>query len=165
MDKNSTSLTLYQSKFRNFCLLIASFIFILGARSMMSSGEFSDRYGKIIIWSAFILFGLGVIYYIIALFVRSSYLHLSEKGFRERLLFGDHFTEWKAVAKFKPIIHQYVSKRVGAELNPEYKNDFQEEIKRITRVDADYLFHDNYGKSVEKLIELLNEWKERFSKE
>lgn len=153
---NEETLTLYPSKIKNTLLILISIIFTILGVWMIQVGEIRG-------WFAVIFFGLGNIVLIINLFPNSSYLRLSDQGFEMRSLFRSTFTHWDAIEQFELGVIRH-KKMVVFNYTP---NHFQlptgvNTARKLTGFDG--ALPDTYGKSIEELSSLLNEWKYKFSK-
>jgi hypothetical protein len=109
-------------------------------------------------WSGLILFGLGVIVFIIQLFPNTSYLKLTEEGFEVKSLFKSHFTKWSDVESFEV---GYLGNNKAVMFNYSENHTKQKLGKQVASAmtGAEGGLPNTYGMKAKELAELMNEWK------
>ncbi|MCA9391972.1 hypothetical protein KC614_02080 [candidate division WWE3 bacterium] len=156
MKENATSLTLYPKRFESLMLIIGSLLFALGGVWMIRVGEKKG-------WFVFAFFGLGVFVLAMRLIPGSSYLQIGEEGFEVCTMFRSAFTKWEHVDQF----------RAGTNgKNKIVVYDYASEVKDYETVrglmkgmfGTEAALPDTYGKSVEELVDLLNEAKDKYTR-
>jgi hypothetical protein len=96
-------------------------------------------------WFVTLLFGLGTLVFGAQFWPAASYLKLTPKGFVCCTLFRNWSAEWEAVSDF----------HVG-KIGDETKVIFQQHGARGLK-----FLPDSYGRTLEELAELMNEWRRR----
>ena len=157
-------ITLYSSRLKSFGFLIISLLAVIGATTLLD-----DTNKPYIEWFIIFFFSLGSIIFLYRA-IKPDSLILSKDGFEVTRTFGKkYFTSWNDVGEFKIVsirIGYYTAKKmVGYNFVSTYNH---EKIGRaisweLSRVEA--AFPDNYGKNNKDLIELLNNWKDKNSKQ
>ncbi len=152
-------ITLYPSKLKNILLLAVCLAFVSIIIYVNNTQEF-------VYWVSLILFGLGAIVFLIQIiFPNSSYLKITEKGIEIRSLFKSSFMPWKIIEGFElgliPIRFRR-KKMIMINFDKTYnKQNFGRELaKSMTEFEGG--LPDNYGMKHEELINLLNDYKNKF---
>lgn len=102
-----------------------------------------------------IFFGICLLIFIINLIPNSSYLKIDERGIEMKNLFRITFIPWQAVNSFRTK-YIFVNKMVVFDIDQK----LLESSKMKGKTGA---FPDIYGMSAQKLADLLNEYKNKFS--
>ncbi len=149
-----------KSVLQYLALVLASGLFVAVAFWMLAEGEF------LLGWPILIFFGLGVVFGLFMIFSTvfsdNNYLKLSSEGFEVKMGLKAHATRWDEVTEFFPI-DMNNSRFVAYNFTPLYTKmeDVRKLSKNMTGVEA--MFMETYGKSVQELTDLLNEWRLRYS--
>ena len=152
----ATTLTFYPSKYRRLRLLIVSFVFALIGFLMIRDEVFMG-------WFVLISFGIGCLISIVLLLPNSSYLRISNKGFEVCSLFRGKFFGWDEVDRFNV---QYIGLNKLVVFNYSSNHAEFKAAKKVAKILAVFegALPDTYGKKAEELAMLLNEWKNKSSK-
>jgi len=149
-----------KSVLQYLALVLASGLFVAVAFLMLAEGEF------LLGWPILFFFGLGVVFGLFMIFSTvfsdNNYLKLSLEGFEVKMGLKAHATRWDEVTEFFPAkINSGVY--VSYNFTPLYTKmeDVRKLSKNMTGVEA--MFMETYGKSVQELSDLLNEWRVRYS--
>lgn len=152
-------ITLYPNKQKNFLMFLLCLVFVLLTL-------YVDKPTESFYWLGLILFGIGVIIFLIQLvFPKSSYLRITEKGILIRSLFKSSFMPWEIIKDFEvgsvPIWFSN-KKMIMRNFDKAYnKENFGRELARsMTGFEGG--LSDNYGMKHEELVNLLNGYKNKF---
>lgn len=138
MGKMFTPIILYPSKLKLLFLSIAFFVMMLVGIFIILPDI------KLFGWIVIIVFSIFFIISIAHLLSNSSYLRITQEGFEiHQLLSRNTFTRWDEVDSFFCLYRQVIFK---------YKGKYEQKI-----------LPEQYGKSRTELVNLLNEWREKFS--
>lgn len=141
---------LYIGKLKNTFLVLSGLAFvILGINLILKGNIFIGIFN-------IIFFGLCFVIGIINFIPKASNLRIDERGLEMTSLFRTTFIPWEAVSSFEPQWN-FIFKLVRVNLDPE-KVDLSKLKYRKTAL------ADTYGKSAKELVELLTQYKEKYSK-
>lgn len=141
---------LYIGKLKNTFLVLSGLAFvILGIYLIFKGNIFIGIFSIIFLGLCFVI---GIINFI----PKASNLRIDERGLEMTSLFRTTFIPWEAISSFEPHWN-FIFKLVRVNLDPE-KVDFTKLKYRKTAL------ADTYGKSAKELVELLTQYKAKYSK-
>jgi len=147
-------ITFYPKKRSSVLLFCFSLLFVL-------LGMWLVTLGSPVGWLTIILFGIGCIVFLLTLLPSSFYLQLNEDGFWICGIFRKGFTRWVDVDQF--VVDQLAPGQNVVMFN--YAPNFNKysRVRKLSRTIAgfDAALPDNYGKSADELVVILNEWKNK----
>ena len=112
-------------------------------------------------WLIASFFGLGLIVFIIQLIPGSTQLTLTKEGFIMTNLFRNHLTKWSDIKEFKI---GYLGRNTAVMFDY-VDNHTQYEIGKIVAKslsDSHGALPSNYGLNVTELLNLMNDWKNKY---
>ncbi|MFY1045028.1 STM3941 family protein [Chryseobacterium sp. GP-SGM7] len=144
----NSPLLLKPSKIKSLILILISIAFIVLGILLLEKN-------MLIAMLNIVFFGIGLIIFIINQLPNASYLKIDERGIEMKNLFRITFIPWQAVNRFRTK-YIFINKMVVFDIDPK----LLENSKMKSKTGA---FPDTYGMSAQKLAELLNEYKNKFS--
>jgi hypothetical protein len=114
-------------------------------------------------WFVLLFFGLGTIVAFIQLLPGASCLRLTDTGFSVRTMYRTHSYEWGDVRKFE-VGEVGRDRRVVFDFAGRSRKKSTGRAVAKALAGAEGALADNYGRTVEDLARLLNDWKRRSGK-
>ena len=114
-------------------------------------------------WFSIILFGSGLVIFIMQLIPGASQLELNEEGFIITSLYRSNMTRWSDVKVFK---QGYLGRSKAVMFDYVYSHKKASTMKSISKeISGSHgALPDTYGMKAEELLELMNSWKERYGR-
>ncbi|MEM8584811.1 MAG: STM3941 family protein [Bacteroidota bacterium] len=112
-------------------------------------------------WVIILLFGLGGIAIASLLFPEVNYLRLTHEGFEIKSYFRKDFTRWNEVYGFR-IGYVSGNKMILFDYTEIYTR--QKSARKVAKLigGSEGAISNNYRVSTNRLVEILNEWKDRY---
>lgn len=159
--RNETKI-LKPNKLKTIGFLLISCFFVIFAFNMIKEEPLMG-------WIGISFFGLGIIVFIIQLLPNSTYLKLTNEGFEIRNLYKSDFTKRSDVKVFKigtipmHIYGGYVrqKKMVMLDYVKTHKKHRRGKMASKALSGSHGALPDSYGKSIEELVQIMNEWKSK----
>lgn len=156
MHNPDTALTLYPSRRKWLLVTIIGLVFVAAGILIVADGDAGG-------WLAIGFFGLVALVGIVSMLPSASYLRLTPEGLRVSSLYRSYCVPWQSITGFgQTSMHHntFVSYHIAAEARAEHKTG-HDIARALSGYDA--ALPDTYGKHAEDLIELLEQWRTRYS--
>ena len=148
-------IVLRPSRVKSVLLLLISAVFVVGGIGMISSGDGGDRFGGI---ACLVIFGLCSLVFGVQLLPGSSYLRLEMSGFTMCSLFRKYFYSWGEIDGAFFVTRIGTRRMVSFNFGPVHPTS--KGLRKVNRTiaGADGALPDSYGKKVDALAALMNDW-------
>lgn len=127
---------------------------------LVTTGIWMIENGQKLGWLPAIFFGLGILVSIITMLPNASYLKLHRNGFTQVTMFRSSTFRWEDVREFS-VGSVGLNKMVMLDFVPSWHESSKLKDVAHSMSGHDGALPDTYGLSAEKLVALLQEWKNK----